>query len=124
MLYFLTFYYPYLITGKISYKYGKYNSIFCIIQSFSLFYIIRHLFENFKFNKKISIIIEEIGKTTFGIYLIHILINYRIYSLNIMQDIFSINACLGVFILEIGVFVVCGIITFIFRKIPVIKNFL
>lgn len=122
--YFLTLYYPYLTAGKISYKYDTYNCIFCIVQSFSLFLIIRYLFEDFEFNKKVSNIIEEICKTTFGIYLIHGLIDSKIYSFNIMQSIFSINSCLGIIVLEIIVFIISGVIIFILRKIPIVKKFL
>ncbi len=124
IFYFLTLYYPYLTNGNISYQYDTYTSIFCIVQSFALFYIIRHLLENFHFNKRTSKIIEEISKTTFGIYLIHALINHRIYNFQPIQNIFSLNACLGIIILEIVIFIIGSITTFFLRKIPVVKKFL
>lgn len=123
-LFFLTLYLPYLKAGTISYAFDSYLSIFVIIQSFSIFYIVRYIFENQKFNKMIAKIISEISKTTFGIYLIHYFTFNRIINLSIIKNIFSFNAIIGVVLTELCVFIICGIITYILRKIPLVKNFL
>ena len=123
-LFFLTLYLPYLKVGTISYAFDSYLSIFVIIQSFSVFYIVRYIFENQKFNKLIAKIIGEISKTTFGIYLMHYFTINRIINLSIIKNIFSFNAIIGVVLTELCVFIFCGIITYIFRKIPLVKNFL
>ena len=124
VLFFLTLYIPYLKTNNVSYLFDDIKDIFCIFQSLTLFYIFRHLFENKKFSKKLSLFISETSKLTFGIYLTHYLIIYRVYKFAPIHQIFMYNANIGIICIEIVVFVICGIVTYIIRKIPIIKKFL
>lgn len=124
ILFFLTLYLPYLKTNAISYLFDGYKSIFCVFQSLSIFYIIYHLFENKKFGKRLSTIISETSKVTFGIYLTHFTIVNRVYNFAPIHRIFMYNANIGILCIEVSIFIICGIATYILRKIPVIKKFL
>lgn len=63
---------------------------------------------------KSSKLIELISLKTFGIYLFHCSINYKIYFSSKMLNIFAINGYLRIFILEIMYFVIYGV--FIYTK--------
>ena len=119
---FASLYIPYLKSGVISYKFDSYNLIL-ILESVSFFYIFRYLFENKKFSELSCKIIKEISLATFGIYLTHYLIAYRLYHFSLIQNVFTFNPIVGIIVLEIGLFLVCGLLTSILRRIPIIKNF-
>lgn len=121
---FLSMYIPYLTKGKISYILDSWNSFPVILMSISLFYIFRYLFENKKYSKKSINIITMIASTTFGIYLIHTAFNFKLYKLNIMQNLFNSNGIIAIIILDFLVFIVCMIIVYVLKKIPFIKKYL
>lgn len=124
ILMFLSLYLPYLSKSQISYKLDSWNAFPVIIMSISIFIIVKYLFADKKMSNKVINIIELISSTTFGIYLIHYLLNYKLYNLGIIKFLFNFNPILGIIILDILVFVVSGILTFILKKIPIIKNYL
>jgi len=115
---------PYLKNNNISYVLDSWDTLPVLLMSVSFFYIMRYLYENKKINLISEKLIFKIASTTFGIYLIHTIINYRIYDLYIVQKIFLFNEILGVVILEILVFIICGVIIFLLKKLPIIKKFL
>lgn len=121
---FLLMYLPYLNNGIISYTLDSWNALPVILMSISIFYSIRYLFENKVFSNKINIIITTVASTTFGIYLIHTALNYKLYNISIIKYIFNFNSILGIIILEILVFTVCMLIIYILKKIPIIRKFL
>ncbi len=122
VVFFLSLYLPFVFNNAISYKLDSSN-IVVILESLSVFYIVRYLFENATFKKWVSTIITEISKVTFGIYLIHYLVAYKLYKFIIIQHIFAFNPILGTLATEFGLFIGCGLIVFILKKIPIIKKF-
>lgn len=124
ILMFISMYIPYLNTKKISFTLDSWNSFPVLIMSISVYYIIRYLFENKKINNKIKNIVCKIGSCTFGIYLIHTLCYDRIYNFGFMQYLFNLNSILAIIILDLLVFVICMIIIYILKKIPIIKKYL
>ena len=68
--------------------------------------------------------INFIASTTFGIYLIHSLLNHKLYTLEIMIELFSFNAILGTIVLELLIFNISMAIMIVLKKIPVIRWFL
>lgn len=121
---FLSIYLPYLNKGKISYVLDSWNSLPVVLMAISLFYVARHLFENKNFSNRITNIITMIASTTFGIYLIHTILNYKLYKLTIINNVFNFNGIVAIIILDFLVFIVCMIIIYLLKKIPFIKNFL
>ena len=121
---FLSMYLPYLNKGQISYTLDSWNAFPVVLMAISLFYIARYLFENKQYSKRFINIITMIGSCTFGIYLIHTALNFKLYKLNIMQNLFNFNAVIAIIILDFLVFIVCMIIIYILKKIPFIKKFL
>ena len=124
LCFILFMYVPYLKNGSISYSLDSWSIITTTIPAMALFYIIRYFFENMKERKYLCYIIKNVSLVTFGIYLFHYLINYKIYFSSIIQNVFAFNEYIGIFVLEISCFVLCGIVTFILRKVPVINKFL
>lgn len=120
----LSIYIPYLKTGDITYSLMTYTNIFVALSSFSIYYLFRYYFENKKISVKVENIIFNISVLTFGIYLFHNLISYRIYLSDIVQFVFGINSYVGVLFLILSCFIVSGIITYILRKLPIVKNYL
>lgn len=121
---FLSMYLPYLNKGTISFSLDTWSALPVILMSMTIFYSIRYLFENKIFSKKVSAFITTIASTTFGIYLIHTALNYKLYNIGFIKYIFNFNSILGIIILEILVFIICMLIIYILKKIPIIKKFL
>ena len=121
---FLLTYLP-SINGKgISYSFDDVSSLPVILMSLSFAYILNYKFKDINYKKKTGLIINTIASTTFGIYLFHNLIGYRIFTSTVVQNIFDINIYVGYIICVFAVFIICGIITFILKQIPIIKRFL
>lgn len=118
--YIISLYVPFIINKKFSITFDSWNNIITILPSLSLFYLIRYYFEDKNENK----IIPKISKLTFGIYLFHYILIYKIYNISITQSVFKFNPYFGVIILEILCFTISGVITYILQKIPIIKSFL
>ena len=116
----------------IEYKNNGINSLFLdnilllttVLPSISFFVLIKYVFENFKFGKKMEIAIKTIGGTTFGVYLFHILIMTRWYNSELIQELCNINQFLGVGVLIILMFVFLSLLTYFLKKVPVIKKYL
>lgn len=104
-------------TGNTNYAFDNAFSIFVILESACIFYSAKYLFYN-KENKFLSVISE----CTFGIYLFHFLIIYKIMNLNIVTNVFNFNIYLGLYVGEFLVFVLCFIITYVLKKVPVMKK--
>ena len=121
---FLLSYLPSLYGNGISYKFDDVSSLPVIIMSLSLIYLLYNRFKNIKYNNKLNSFINTISSTTFGIYLFHHLIGYRIFTSGLVQILCNFNIFIGYLISVIGIFVVCGIITYILKHIPVVRDFL
>lgn len=115
---------PYINTSEISYQLDTWNYITTVIPALSLFYLIRYYFENKKFSIKSKNIISFISSLTFGIYLFHTFINYKIYDFEFIQLLFNFSPFIGILILELLTFICAGIITFVLKKVKFIRNFL
>jgi len=113
-----------IINNEISYVLDDYKAITTSLPSLSLFYLIRYYFENKKLSSKIKKAINTISRLTFGVYLFHPIFIFKIYKLEFIQLIYSINNVLGIIIFEIILFTVCLIMTYVLKKIPIIKKFL
>lgn len=121
-LFFITMYLPYAKGGEISYIFDGFDTLFAIGEAAALFYIFRYYFANKRIGEKCSNVIGTISECTFGIYLFHYLVIYRIYHISIIQEIFKFNRYIGVVLLEIAAFILCGIVTYILKKIPYVKK--
>ncbi|CEO32986.1 acyltransferase [Paraclostridium sordellii] len=98
-----------------------------MLMSLSFFLIVKNLGEKIheRLNKeKTKRIIVNISSATFGIYLIHTLLNRMLGNSPLYNIIFSdnINPILGLVIYDILIFLLSYIIISIIRKIPIIKN--
>lgn len=118
----LSVYIPYTKIGTFDYKFGTYNSFFAIVEALCIFYIIKYFFENK--NVKCEKVINEISLCTFGIFLFHYPAIDKLFNIEIIQKIFSFNPYVGTYTLQIAVFITTGLITYLLRKVPIIKKFL
>ena len=102
---------------------GNLNWISIIIPTVNIVYIIRYIFDNIKFNKKIQKFIITVSSTTFGIYLIHFML------LNIFKQLTDIISLympklVATTLIQIIIFVTLVIFIYLIRKIPIIKKIL
>ena len=123
LFFILSMYLPFLKTQKISYALDTF-SITSNLPALSLFYLIRYFFSNKESSKNFKSIISTISSVTFGIYLFHFSMIGILSKVEFIQQIFKFNPYIGIIIFQLICFVICGIITYIMKKIPVIKKFL
>lgn len=125
IIYFiLDMYLPFIFNKQISYSLDSWYFITNSLPAIALFYLVRYLFENKNINLYVEKIVNNISLVTFGIYLSHFLIVHRIYNLSIVQAVLSINVYLGIIFFQILTFILCGLATYILRKIPLVKKIL
>ncbi len=127
----------FLVSERAEYCYlcrepGSYSEVFlctgCIINAVTIFATAKWLFSEKIYSRGMHLFLAETGKCTFGIYLIHILILWKIkpfYSFwSAIEQISTFGKQYGIFISCIMVFIVAGMITYMLRKVPVIKKLL
>lgn len=119
---FLSFYVPYVKSGNISYVLDSWEAFPVVLMSISLFYIIRHLFEDKNYSIITTKVITTVASTTFGIYLIHTALNTELFKLTIMQNMFRFSPIISIIILDFAVFILCMTIIFLLKKVPFIKR--
>ena len=100
---------------------------FSLLHALTFFVTIKYFVKGIHINKLCYSIITETGKNVFGIYLIHILFLCKIPFFNniwtnLEQGVIGVH--IGVFITCILVFLICNLIIYILRKIPLIKKLL
>lgn len=115
---------PYMINNKLDLRLDSCAFITTALPALSFFYLIRYYFENRKFKAKTAKILTELSLVSFGIYLIHMFINKRLYYMTFIQNIFEFNSYIGIVTIQLLTFVIAGLFIYILRKIPIIKKFL
>lgn len=124
----MTALFMYIITklsmNNISYYFDNPLYITTIVPATCIFYSTIHIFKNKTFPKKITQFVSLLASLTFGIYLFHVFSINKIWNLSIIQECFQIEPLFGLIALIAGNFLVCGIITFILKKIPIIQKYL
>lgn len=100
--------------------------LFCLAISIAVFAAIKKLAMKLNFSNKAATLISEIGSCTFGVYLLHILILWRIpFYYNIWMRIeqgIVYDQSIGIFITIFLVFCICCAIAYGLRKIPLIRK--
>lgn len=124
VLFFLSMFVPYMINNKLDLRLDSCAFITTALPALSFFYLIRYYFENRKFKAKTAKILTELSLVSFGIYLIHMFINKRLYYMTFIQNIFEFNSYIGIVTIQLLTFVIAGLFIYILRKIPIIKKFL
>lgn len=124
VLMFLSLYVPYLVDGKISYTLDSWNNFLVVTMSATVFYIVRYFLDGRELSLRTRKVISVVASTTFGIYLIHTMINHRIYDFWVIQEVFSFNPIVGAVVLNLTVFIIGAVIVYALKKIPYVKKFL
>lgn len=107
--------------GKFSLALDSYSSIFAIISSFCIFYLVDYLVPKIGINGMAKKIIISFSTATFGIYLIHIIIILKCGF--VFQFLCSrMNSLIAVVIYELFIFLTGYIITKLLQKIPFINK--
>lgn len=68
--------------------------------------------------------VSRIADLTFGIYLIHTLIQSMVGRLAPIRFVMSLNPIFGLLLMQVTLFVVCGLIIAVLRLIPLVKKFI
>lgn len=101
-------------------------SNFVLMNSVTLFVTVKCLMAEWEYNNAVYRLITEVGKCTFGIYLLHILFLWKIPffydSWMKIEEGSALGHHVGIFITCILVFCICCAVTYIFRKIPVVRK--
>ena len=99
---------------------------FCLVNAVTLFVTIRFLMKRAKLPGLLQRLIQEAGKDTFGIYLLHI---WFLWKIPFLYGIWMRIEHTGVFGYHFGVlisclltFVLAGLLTAVLRRIPLIKK--
>ncbi len=99
---------------------------FCVLNAVTLYATVRYFTENVVFSDGVNAVLAEIGKDTYGIYLLHIWFLWKIPAL---YFIYNKVEHAGVFGYHFGILVSCaiaficaGVVTSVLRRIPVVKK--
>ena len=119
LLHILGTYYLSFEAGQIIQTYKGYFNVPCILYSVGIFVFIKQIGEKIK-NEKVISIIERLSSYTFAVYLLHWFIMdimVRELGINTHSIVYRIGAPSIIFLICIG-------ITWLIRKIPVVRKIL
>ena len=99
--------------------YKGYNSIFCILYSAAVFLFVKNISKFIK-SKKFFNLVNAVKKYTFAIYLLHW------FLMDLFTFIFNLKTNSVLYILGLPIIIIpfCISITYIIRKIPIVKHLL
>lgn len=110
-------YFSSIAAGTIVDTYKGYSNVPCLLYSVGVFIFLKQLGVRIK-NEKIINFIELIGKYTFAIYLLHWFVMdmlCRLFEISTYSIVYRVG---GAFL----IFGICIVVTFVIRKIPVVRN--
>lgn len=87
------------------------------------FCLIKYLVSRIHFSDGARRAISALGECTFGIYLMAEYVQYRLYPVRGFL-VGAMNPLLGIVLLQLLIFGICFILTYLLRKIPKVSNFL
>ena len=103
-----------------------YLTLFVLVNASVIFITAKYVAMRVNFRPVVSKLISEMSKLTFGIYLLHILILWKIpqcYSFWIAHfESGNIKSHIGVYGTCVAVFLICAIIVAILKKLPLIRK--
>ncbi|MDL2301453.1 acyltransferase family protein [Lachnospiraceae bacterium OttesenSCG-928-D06] len=118
-----------VLSTKVSWRLGEANA--SVYDSYSLFtfFIVLGVFlffkekvGNYSFSERGISIIKEISQSTLGIYLLHVGVLEVLQAYGLHSK--SIFILFGVPLLSIGCFLLCFLLTFFLRRIPVVGRYI
>ncbi len=99
---------------------------FCIVNAIALYVTARYFTKNVAIGHAVSAFLAEVGKDTFGIYLLHGWFLWKIPALFAIWSRFEhtgvIGYHFGILLSCVGAFICGGIVTAVLRRIPVVKK--
>lgn len=96
----------------------SYLSLFGIYNVLLIYLTLKKCISKIKFSNMIYKAISEIGKCVFGIFLLHG------FVFTIIDDYYASNCYFDCILKTLIIFVICTCITYVLRRIPVIKKYL
>lgn len=120
----LSIYLPYRNSGELYYYIDSWYALPIVLSVLTSFYIIRYFFEGRTWKPRSEAMIRKVSEVTFGIYLSHCMVKDSIYASAPMQAIFSFNPYLGTLVQPLACFLLCGMVIYFVRKLPILKKFL
>lgn len=110
-------------TGELVMFLDNVNYITTVVPSVAAFYLVKHYATSHEVSEKSFKAIRIVSDTTFGIYLIHALLQNR---LRFIFDFFSIalDPVPSTFLFQVTLFVICFILIYPLKKIPLVRQFL
>lgn len=97
---------------------------FAFVNTITLYLTVKTAVRKIRFSAFAQKAILSLGQSSFGIYLLHILVMQLPFSVNLKNTILAsgIGSMLGIWVYIFYVFLVSYIMTVILRKIPLIKK--
>ena len=99
---------------------------FCVLNAVAVFATVRYFTDHVAFSEKVNVVLAEVGKDTFGIYLLHILFLWKIPALyqiyNKVEHAGVFGYHFGILVSVVIAFICAGIATALLRRIPVVKK--
>lgn len=111
----------YLNTGTYP---QTFHNTFVPLNCITIFITVKYLFTRITLPKFAERIFLSLGKCTFGIYLIHLLILRKPFMTNILDKLlsFGLNNMIAILIVCLLTTLICYLITAILLKIPILKK--
>lgn len=102
----------------------KFFNSFVLLNCFTIFATVKYIFETIEVSDRVTKIILSVGKTTFGIYLLHQIVKTYLSHYSIVPEItkYGVDSMVAVLLYCLGIFLVCYMITFAFLKIPILRS--
>lgn len=113
------------VTGVLEEVYSQvYHNSFSVLSMMAVFTTVKYVYENVEVPKVINKVIISIGKSSFGIYLLHLLVKKYITQETIIGSMVTIgiNRLVATFLYCFLIMMVSYVITQILMRVPIVKK--
>lgn len=103
------------------YDKGLFNSMLTAVIAVSIYALIRHIVQEISISANVKKILKVLGTNTFGVYLLERFVRENILGIYFWTERY-LTRIGAAFILTIATFLICEGITFLLKKIPIIRE--
>ncbi|MBQ5406021.1 MAG: acyltransferase [Oscillospiraceae bacterium] len=121
---FASFYFPFLSSGSISYALDSWDLLPAVLMAGSLVCLFRASGVGGGLGERGKRALRELSGMTFGVYLLHPVFEHRVFLLPFVQAVYAHSVCLGVALFALTLVLVCAAVSFLLRRIPVVREYL
>ena len=121
---FASFYVPSLGGGEVAYTLDSWDTLPSVLMAGACLYLFRGASVGERLGGRGAAVLRECAGTALGIYVLHPILNHRVHELGFIRALYAASPYIGVLAHTLLLFLGCGLLVFLLRRIPLVRKIL